>query len=252
MVHHLIRCALGAALLSFACNYDFQQFVAGGGNAGMANGEGGSEANGARGGASAGSSNAGGANAGKANAGGGSAGGKSSAGGSGAGGKANTGGASAGGASAGAAGRSSGGAAGNGGTAGGAAGGKSAGGSMGSGGSVAAGCAGEKLGGVCWYLSDLNQSCSQACANHGGVASSATSYVGVDSQGGSLLKCSLVLALLGVREAPNEGNRTDGVGLGCHVFPQATRGEQSFWLSSPEFSPTARLRNASIACGCAQ
>ena len=88
--------------------------------------------------------------------------------------------------------------------------------------------------------------------NHGGVAASLASYVGVDSQGGSLLKCTLVLALLGVREAPSQGNRNEGEGLGCHVFPQATRGEQSFWLNSPDFSPTAHLLNASIACGCAQ
>src|SRR5664280_115847 len=72
----------------------------------------------------------------------------------------------------------------------------STGGSMatgGSSGSAACGAGAAPLNGLCWYLGAAGASCSDTCANHGGLSSLAVSYVGTALQGGSLSKCTAVL-----------------------------------------------------------
>jgi hypothetical protein len=222
-----------SALLASACTYDFQEFVGseatGGGGSGASGGASrGGESNG-------GSTSSGGSTKGGASAkGGASNGGSASA----AGGKSSSGGASSGGRTA---------SGGTPSTAGG--GGSSSGGAAaGAGGSKA--CAGTALNSICWYLGAANQSCTDVCSAHAGVNTASEKMVGVPAQGGSLTSCALVLAALGTRDLPAEATRSDGNGLGCHVI--SGRSDTAYWLSSPRFSETAHLSNASIACGCNQ
>lgn len=228
------------ALLGGACTYDFQDFVSnestGGGTA-----EAGSSGGGARGGTS-GSSTSGGS--------GSSEGGSSAQGGSASAGASSHAGAGSGGASSATGGKS--------GSAGAASGGRtssggatsSTGGANSSGGGGNKACAGTTLNSICWYLGGANQSCSDVCTSHGGVNAAAEKMVGVPAQGGSVTSCALVLAMLGTRDVPAEATRSDGNGLGCHVL--GGRSNTAYWLSSPRFSATAHLSNASIACGCNQ
>lgn len=229
----LVRLVLGG-LLACACTYDFQDFVsdeANGGRGGEAGASGGSSRGGA---ASGGSPSSGGviggggpsAKGGASNGGTSSAGGKGSSGGASAGGRNPSGGAAS--------------------TAGAASG--SGGAATGGGGNKA--CAGTALNGICWYLGAANQSCTDACSAHGGVNTTSEKMVGIPAQGGSIASCALVLAALGTRELPAEATRSDGNGLGCHVL--TGRSNTAYWLSSPRFSETAHLSNATIACGCNQ
>lgn len=106
-------------------------------------------------------------------------------------------------------------------------------------------CAGISLHGVCWYFGELGQSCASACLEHGGEAPSAASFIGVSAQGGSLAKCTEILARLNRLPAPTSAERFDSLGLGCHSF-----GAQNYWLRAPLYSSFASNRNAQLACGC--
>jgi hypothetical protein len=108
-------------------------------------------------------------------------------------------------------------------------------------------CVGLARGGICWYLGPQGSSCQQACASHGQPAPEAATHVGTASQGGSLSECGILLGLLGVSGAPANGTRSDGLGLGCHVYNTAP-----WWLSSPNFSVSASHASAKLVCGCTQ
>jgi hypothetical protein len=108
-------------------------------------------------------------------------------------------------------------------------------------------CAGPARGGICWYLGPLGSSCQQVCASHGQPAPEAATHVGTASQGGSLSECVILMGLLGVNGAPANGTRSDGLGLGCHVYNTAP-----WWLRAPNFSVTANHASAKLVCGCAQ
>ena len=110
-------------------------------------------------------------------------------------------------------------------------------------------CEGLGIGGICWYLGPANSSCQQVCASHGQPAPAAATYVGSTRQGGGLIKCALLLGLLGVSGTPQIGTRTDGLGFGCHLF---TQDGSTYWLSSPDFSVTASGATARLVCGCTQ
>jgi hypothetical protein len=127
-------------------------------------------------------------------------------------------------------------------------GGASSGGTMSTGGTSSAGCAGVLDSGICWYYGALGASCATTCATHGGSSPQAPSHVGVASQGGSLSECTRLLGLLGMTGTVNSGTRSDGQGVGCHVFT----GPAYWWLSSPAYSATARDSNVRIVCGCVQ
>jgi hypothetical protein len=104
--------------------------------------------------------------------------------------------------------------------------------------------AGRELGGFCWFLGAVNQSCETVCAAHGGFVPS-LAYVGSRAQGGSLSRCDAVLTLLTAEGATQAGYREDGRGVGCHIF-EGNR----WWLTSPSFSATAYHSKAQQACSC--
>jgi hypothetical protein len=108
-------------------------------------------------------------------------------------------------------------------------------------------CVGVADSGICWYLGRAGDSCANACANHGGTASQAASHIGTSAQGGSLTECARLLSLLGIRASVAEGTRSDGLGLGCHLF-----GSDRWWLTSPAYTDTSRDAVAQIVCGCVQ
>ena len=111
--------------------------------------------------------------------------------------------------------------------------------------SDAASCSGPLRGGICWYLGPDGSSCQQVCTSHGTVATGAASHVGTTAQGGSLAECGILLGLLGVTGTPANGTRSDGLGLGCHVYNSAL-----WWLSAPAFDATASHASSRLACGC--
>jgi hypothetical protein len=104
--------------------------------------------------------------------------------------------------------------------------------------------AGRELGGFCWFLGALNQSCEGVCAAHGGFVPS-LAYVGSRAQGGSLSRCDAVLTLLTTEGVTQSGYREDGRGVGCHLFDGGR-----WWLSSPSFSATAYYLSTQQACSC--
>ena len=131
-------------------------------------------------------------------------------------------------------------------------GGSSAGGTSGAGGAsgvggntTAATCAGVASAGICWYLGDAGTSCVQVCASHGGLSPDAAAYVGSKTQGGSVEKCGQVLKLLGASDSPTSATLPGGLGFGCCVYIGA-----AWWLSSPDFSPTASMGGLQEVCGC--
>ena len=106
-------------------------------------------------------------------------------------------------------------------------------------------CAGVDSAGICWYLGDTGSSCVQVCASHGGLSPDAAAYVGSKAQGGSVEKCGQVLKLLGVSNSPSSATLPGGLGFGCCVYKSET-----WWLSSPDFSPTASMSGIQEVCGC--
>ena len=100
---------------------------------------------------------------------------------------------------------------------------------------------------LCWYLGVPGASCKQTCSDKGGFDPRATARVGTSAQGGNLRACSQVLAALGYMGNVTPGYRSDGIGLGCHVWEE----RDGWWLETmPDFSPMASVTVASIACAC--
>jgi len=106
-------------------------------------------------------------------------------------------------------------------------------------------CAGILSSAVCWYLGAAGESCDQVCSPHGQVVPDAASFVGMPAQGGSAEECGLLLNLLGVNATVQSGQRTDGSGLGCHVYMAVP-----WWLSAPAYTSTASEPLARRVCGC--
>ena len=109
-------------------------------------------------------------------------------------------------------------------------------------------CEGELLYALCWYLAPTETSCNDACASHGGFDARGTSYVGTQSQGGSLAECSQLMSALGRTGSVEEGTRSDDYGMGCHVWTDGT----NWWLNDPGplFRPTVSAPGARIVCAC--
>ena len=120
-------------------------------------------------------------------------------------------------------------------------------------GTVATMCEGLLHAGICWYLGPEGSSCQQVCTSHGEPAPDAASHVGTNAQGGSLAECTAILGLLGVSGAPTSATRSDGLGLGCHVYRSGVlllQTNKPYWLASPSFSATASQSSSTLACGC--
>ena len=131
----------------------------------------------------------------------------------------------------------------------------STGGSMatgGSSGSAACGAGAAPLNGLCWYLGAAGASCSDTCANHGGLSSLAVSYVGTALQGGSLSKCTAVLNALGLTGTVSADILSAGVGC-IRYSGTGASGPGLYWVGLlPLFSATAFLAAGEPACGCVQ
>ena len=110
-------------------------------------------------------------------------------------------------------------------------------------------CAGTLLGGVCWYLAALGDSCTATCRQHGAYDPLATLHVGTTMQGGSLEKCSALFTALGMVAEVSEGTRDKAQGLGCHLFGTPP---VPWWLSDPPFDPDASRSKAREICGCTE
>jgi hypothetical protein len=110
-------------------------------------------------------------------------------------------------------------------------------------------CAGALVEGICWYLGPEDQSCNEACTDHGGFNAAASAVIGTTAQGGDLNRCSdLFDVLLGsAEEAVVLATQIEGVGVGCHLFA-----DTRWWLEAPPFSPAQSLVGAKIVCGCNQ
>ncbi|MGC4066328.1 MAG: hypothetical protein QM784_17180 [Polyangiaceae bacterium] len=108
-------------------------------------------------------------------------------------------------------------------------------------------CQGDFLFGHCWYFGADGASCMQICAAHGGFDPATKDWVGTEAQGGSLDECATLLRLVGVTEAPTEGYRTDGRGLGCIDYEGTP-----FWHATPSFDPNDSMPGARLICACAQ
>ena len=110
-------------------------------------------------------------------------------------------------------------------------------------------CAGERVFNICWYLAAERQSCQNQCAAHGGFDPQSISHIGSAAQGGSRDDCQQILNALGHPATVAASQRSDGYGLGCHVWQDT----DNYWLDRPDFDPDTQLpSNAPVrmACGC--
>jgi hypothetical protein len=108
-------------------------------------------------------------------------------------------------------------------------------------------CAGKRALDLCWYLGAPGASCKQACSDKGGFDTRSIAKLGSAAQGGNLRACTRVLSALGYSGNVTPGYRSDGIGLGCHIWEQ----RDGWWLDTmPDFNPTASVSIASIACAC--
>ena len=108
-------------------------------------------------------------------------------------------------------------------------------------------CSGVEVFGICWYVGAQGASCVETCAAHGGYRDAASAYVGTVAQGGSAAECDALLSALGEGSPASEGQRTDGAGLGCHLFGAQ---RDPYWLESPSFDAASRLGAVRVVCGC--
>jgi hypothetical protein len=114
------------------------------------------------------------------------------------------------------------------------------------------GCGGATVGGGCWYLGAVGQSCDAVCATRGGFSPASLAIVGTPAQGGSIEGCDAVLSAFGAPPGVvNQGFREDGLGFGCHAFINADGTATAWWLTSPDAAPDIADPNVRIACGCA-
>jgi hypothetical protein len=112
-------------------------------------------------------------------------------------------------------------------------------------------CEGTLLQGSCWYLGDVSQACDDVCSTHGGFSAPSAAVIGTPAQGGSIEACTAILDALGALQAAvSEGYRDDDLGLGCHLYVEATGAEAAWWLTSPDLSPQASSPQTRQVCGC--
>lgn len=111
-------------------------------------------------------------------------------------------------------------------------------------------CSGVRMLNLCWYTSDKGDSCTITCADHDGFDARATPLIGSEAQGGDGDNCQAVIAVIvPAAEALQEGARTDGNGVGCHLFGGQ---ENPWWLRNPDFSPDNSLNGSRVICACLQ
>jgi hypothetical protein len=114
-------------------------------------------------------------------------------------------------------------------------------------------CVGALYGGICWYLGEFGANCSQTCTNHGGTSPDLANHVGTASQGGSLQECSAILGVLGVAGIVQSNSASIGVGCINYLATSSTDViDGLYWIENTDYSDTASLPTAQLACGCRQ
>jgi hypothetical protein len=112
-------------------------------------------------------------------------------------------------------------------------------------------CGGTLLQGSCWYLGNVSQACDDVCSIHGGFSAPSAAVIGTPAQGGSIEACTAILDALGALSGVvTEGFRDDALGLGCHLYVEASGAEVAWWLTSPDLSPQASSTQSRQVCGC--
>ena len=74
-------------------------------------------------------------------------------------------------------------------------------------------CAGQLVGGYCWYQGANGESCTAACAGHGGYNDATRTYAG---SAGSNANCQAVIDALGVPGTAVTTDNSCGIGVGCY------------------------------------
>ena len=99
---------------------------------------------------------------------------------------------------------------------------------------------------LCWFVGNMGEGCVETCTEHGGDDETAASVIGSPEQRGTWTACRDIVRLLGISGEVAAGYRTDGAGLGCHIWDDG----EIWWLYSPVYDPNATVANARRVCGC--
>ncbi len=76
-------------------------------------------------------------------------------------------------------------------------------------------CGGKPVGGYCWYLGDEEQTCTAACAAHGGYSEATRTFAGSD---GTNWNCNDVLDALDAAGVSTNTLSASGAGVGCFLM----------------------------------
>jgi hypothetical protein len=105
-------------------------------------------------------------------------------------------------------------------------------------------CVGVIVGGYCWYLGDLGQSCSEVCASHGGYHDATRTYAGSE---GSSSNCWQVLDALHAPQGDSAiiyydcGTYLGGIGCSLYSYLKGTSGSVTRrYCVSPTTTPDAK------------
>lgn len=105
-------------------------------------------------------------------------------------------------------------------------------------------CGGVVVGGACWYLAADNESCTTACASHGGYNEATNTYAGT---GGSNANCDSVFAGLGVGGGTSQDPGVCNAGYGCHYDVALT---QRYRCVNPATTENALITGLQRVCAC--
>ena len=119
-------------------------------------------------------------------------------------------------------------------------------------------CGGRQLGGFCWYIGDVNQSCETVCAAHGGYDEATKNYAG---SGGTEDHCRDVSTKLDIILDPNtsfynfDSNKFDLPvnlgGVGCSIRVKAEGLNDLYWDKDPTTSQaTTSVVQIRRTCAC--
>lgn len=110
-------------------------------------------------------------------------------------------------------------------------------------------CTGDELGGACWHLGPLGQSCHEVCAPRGGYDEATRTYAGSE---GTVDQCEQVLELLDA--PPNEDPRFVPYNnpCGCYVWVQYAHGIMRYYWHRAVGTTTAECAGSERrrACAC--
>ena len=108
-----------------------------------------------------------------------------------------------------------------------------------------------EFGTICWYIGLPNQSCTNLCAEHGGLHPDAPSLIGTAEQGGSSYVCGIILFNLSLYGIPIELSSPTGQGLGCYRYYDTFNNSYfNSWVTDLAFDPDQAAINTQRICGC--